>query len=386
MTAESRAPNTEHPLALGSFRSWINLLWNSRGIDRRFLPRILFVSLTTLLTSPLRQYERVRYGRAVQSTAIHSAPVFIVGHWRTGTTYLHNLICQDRNLGYVSTFQGIAPDFCLIGEDWIKPLLDRWARKIHPTRIIDNIPLSFGAPQEEEFAMATMSPYSYLHAFTLPRRAPYFFERYALFHDIPERALAAWTEIYLAILRKATLLMGGRRLVLKNPANSGRVRALLNLFPSAKFVHIYRNPYDVFLSTRWVYRSVVPRSQVQEVSPDTVEAYVLRFYTQLQQKFLAEKAHIPAGNLAEIRFEDLEADPLSQLRSLYEELSLSGYPEAEPAFRAYLASTAGYQKNEYELTDEVIAKVNRHWQFAFDEWDYERLEPSFSYRPGGASV
>ena len=59
---KARAPNTEHPLALGSFRSWIGLLWNSQGIDRRFLPRILFVSLTTLLTSPLRQYERLRYG------------------------------------------------------------------------------------------------------------------------------------------------------------------------------------------------------------------------------------------------------------------------------------------------------------------------------------
>ena len=200
------------------------------------------------------------------------------------------------------------------------------------------------------------------------------------FSDIPERTLAAWTEIYLAILRKATLLMGGRRLVLKNPANTGRIRVLLNLFPSAKFIHIYRNPYDVFLSTMWVQRSVIPRSQVQEVSSDTVEANVLRFYTQLQQKFLAEKALIPVGNLAELRFEDLEEDPLAQLRRVYEELSLPGYAEAEPAFRAYLASTTSYQKNRFELTDEIISKVNRHWQFAFDEWGYERLDPSHSHR------
>ena len=386
MTKEARAPNTEHPLALGSFRSWINLLWNSRGIDRRFLPRILFVSLTTLLTSPLRHYERVRYGRAVQATAIHPAPVFIVGHWRTGTTYLHNLICQDSRLGYVSTFQGMAPGFCLVGENRIKPLLARWARKSHPTRIIDNIPLSLGAPQEEEFAMANMSPYSFLHAFTLPRQAPYLFERYALFRDIPERVLATWTEVYLAVLRKATLLMGGRRLVLKNPANSGRIRTLLSLFPSAKFIHIYRNPYDVFLSTMWVHRSVIPRSQVQEVSPDTVEAHVLRFYAQLQRKYLAEKDLIPAGNLAEVRFEDLEENPLTQLHRVYEGLNLPGYAEAEPAFRAYLTSTASYQKNRYELSDEIIAKVNRHWQFAFDEWGYERLDPSHSHRSERASV
>ena len=98
--------------------------------------------------------------------------------------------------------------------------------------------------------------------------------------------------------------MGGRRLVLKNPANTGRIRALLNLFPDAKFIHIYRNPYDVFLSTVWLQRSVIPRSQVQDISPDTVEAHVLRFYIQLQQKYLAEKDLIPAGSLAEVRFED----------------------------------------------------------------------------------
>lgn len=374
MTPEPPIPNTEHPLALGSFRSWLKLLRNSRGIDGRFWPRILFVSLSTFLTSPLRLYEQVRHGRAVQDTAIHPSPVFIVGHWRTGTTYLHHLICQDSNLGHVSTFQGIAPEFCLVGEKRIKPLLDRWARKVHPTRVIDNIPLSFDAPQEEEFAMANMSPHSFLHAFTLPRQAPHFFERYALFRGLSEQAIAAWTRDYLAVLRKATLRSGGRRLVLKNPANSGRIGMLLELFPEAKFIHICRNPYDVFLSYRWVYRSVVPRSQVQEISPDQVEAYILRFYTQLMSKLLADRALIPAGNLAEVRFEDLEKTPLAELRRVYEGLGLPGYADAEPAFRAYLASTANYRKNSYELTDAVIAQVNRHWQFAFDEWGYERLQ------------
>ena len=99
MSSEVRAPNTEHPLALGSFRSWFKLLWDGGDIDGRFIPRVLFVSLTTLLTSPLRLYEQARYGRVVQSTPIHSSPIFIVGHWRTGTTHLHNLMCRGQELG-----------------------------------------------------------------------------------------------------------------------------------------------------------------------------------------------------------------------------------------------------------------------------------------------
>jgi hypothetical protein len=376
MTQDTHAPNTEHPIALGSFRNWLRLLWKSEGIDLAFIPRTLFVSLTTLLTSPLRLCEQVRYGSAIGSTAIHPSPIFIIGHWRTGTTHLHNLICQDRNLGYVSLFQGIAPGFCLVGDKAIKPVLAAWARRTHPTRIIDNIPLLFDAPQEEEFAVASLSPHSFLHSFTFPRQAPCYFERYALFRDLSESARAEWTEVYLAVLRKASFRTGGKRLVLKNPANSGRIQALLDLFPDAKFIHIYRNPYDVYLSTVWTYRTVVPRSQVQEIDVEQIEAYVLQFYAQLMQKFLVDKAFIPSGNLVEVRFEDLEVAPLAEMRRVYSSLSLPGFAQAEPAMRAYLASIVGYQKNGHKLEDRAIAQVNRHWQFAFDAWGYKRLEPS----------
>lgn len=370
MTRTNRPPNTEHPVALGSFRSWLKLLQDSDGIDRKFLLRALFVSSSTLLTSPLRMYERIRWSKAIKNTAIHPSPVFIVGHWRTGTTYLHNLICQDDNLGYVTTFEAMAPGFCMVGEKTVKPLLARIMQAAHPTREIDSIPLSMDAPQEEELAVANMSPFSFLHAFTFPRQATDFFEKCVLLNDLPERALAEWTELYLSVLRKATLRLGGKRLVLKNPANSGRIRRVLELFPDAKFIHMYRNPYNVFLSTMWLHKTVLPRSQLQAVSLDQVETHVLRSYRRLVQRFLADKASIPAGNLVEAGFEDLEADPLAQLRRVYETLCLPGFPEAEPAFRAYLSSIADYQKNRYELDEDVIAKVNKHWRFAFDEWGY----------------
>jgi hypothetical protein len=275
-------------------------------------------------------------------------------------------------MGYVSTFQAAAPGLALVGEDTLKPLLARIVPRAHPTRLIDNIPLSFDAPQEEDCAVASMSPYAFLHSFTFPQQATDFFERYVLFNGLSEQTQAEWTQVYLKILRKATLSMGGKRLVLKSPANSGRISTLLELFPDAKFVHTYRNPYDVFLSMMFVYETVLPRSQLQTVGMDQIKAYVLRFYAQLMQRFLTDRALIPPGNLVEVRFEDLEMAPLDEVRRVYERLALPGFAEAEPAFRTYVDSVSGYQKNHYELTDEVIAKVNRHWGFAFDEWKYAR--------------
>lgn len=377
MAQQKRARVFEHPLIFGSSRSWLKLLWDNRDIDRKYIPRAVFVTLASLGTSPLRMYEKVRYGRSVRNTAVHPSPIFIVGHWRTGTTHLHNLLTQDTSNGYVSTFQAFAPGLSLMGERVIKRPFNVVAKKLHPTREIDNIPLSLDNPEEEDLAIANMSPYSYLHMYTFPRRARYYYETYITnFHDLPESTIAKWKEIYLTVLRKATLECGGKRLVIKNCADSARLKTLLELFPDAKFIHIYRNPYEIFRSTVFLYKVVLERAQLQEISHDEFESWVLQFYTQLMRKLLADKTLIPPGNYVEVRYEDLSKAPLDELRKVYETLGLPGFAEAEPAFSAYLDSIAGYKKNVYkEVDDSIIERVNENWQFALDALGYERLEP-----------
>jgi len=378
MAQQKRARLFEHPFIFGSFRSWLKVLWGNRGIERKFIPRVLFVTLVSLSTSPLRIYESLRFGRTVRRTAVHPSPIFIIGHWRSGTTHLHNILVRDKNLGCVSMWQAFAPGLCLIDERVLKNPFNKVAKRMHPTREIDNIPLSLDNPEEEDLAIANMSPYSYLHMYSYPRRATYFFERYVTyFNNLPESIISEWKEIYLTILRKATLKAGGKQLVIKNCADSARIKPLLELFPNAKFIHIYRNPYNIFRSTQHLYKVVMERAQLQEVGQGEHENWVLLFYAQLMQKLLADKSLIPAGNLVEVRYEDLDKEPLAQLRKVYETLSLPGFAEAEPAFRAYLDSISGYQKLAHkQLDDSAITKINRNWHFAFDALGYKRIEPA----------
>jgi len=124
-----------------------------------------------------------------------------------------------------------------------------------------------------------------------------------------------------------------------------------------------------------VYLTVLPTAQLQEIGRDRIEAYILAFYAKLMKKFLADKAVIPSDRLIEVKFEDLEEDPLGQLQRVYDGLRLPGFDQAAPAVRAYMRSVEGYQKNEYEIDDHVVKSVNGHWRFAFDEWDYAPREP-----------
>lgn len=378
MAQQKRARLFEHPFIFCSFRSWLKVLWGNRGIERKFIPRVLFVTLVSLFTSPLRIYESLRFGRIVRRTAVHPSPIFIIGHWRSGTTHLHNILIRDKNLGCVSMWQAFAPGLCLIDERVLKNPFNKIAKKMHPTREIDNIPLSLDNPEEEDLAIANMSPYSYLHMYSYPRQATHFFERYiTYFNNLPESIISEWKEIYLTILRKATFKASGKRLVIKNCADSARIKPLLELFPDAKFIHIYRNPYNIFRSTQHLYKVVMERAQLQEVGQGEHENWVLRFYSQLMQKLLADKSLIPAGNFVEVRYEDLDKEPLAQLRKVYETLGLPGFAKAEPAFRAYLDSISGYQKLAHkQLDDSIITKINRNWQFAFDALGYKRIEPA----------
>jgi hypothetical protein len=379
LTQPTRPTNAEHPVALGSFRSWMRLLRSAKAIDRAFLPRATFVTCTTLLTAPLRAWEHLRHGTAVRRTAIHPSPVFIVGHWRSGTTHLQNLLCQDDNLGSLTTFQALAPGFCLIGNGWIKRSIARFTAAHYPTRLIDRIPLDMDAPQEDEFGLANLSEHSFIHAFSFPRQADEIFERSVLLEGLTPHERTRWVEAYLSLLRKATFATGGRRQLIKNCAHSARIPLLLERFPEAKFIHIHRNPYKVFLSTLHMLNTVFLRSQLQHVDPERLEAFVLRSYVRLLERFLTDRAQIPEGNYTELRFDDLQTSPIAELRRIYRELDLPGFAEAEPRIHAYLDGVAGYKKNVYEFADDVIAKVNEHWAFAFDAFGYERLQP----RPTG---
>jgi hypothetical protein len=356
--------------SLGSFRNWLKLVrFNSRFGRIHWLPAS-FTAFHRFLSIPLRVYNRLRYGPVIKQTTIDQPPVFIIGHWRSGTTYLHNLLCQDENLSYITMSQVAAPEIFPL--DW--EVLQRIAAQfIPPTRPMDNIALSVDSPQEEEFAVANMSPCSFYHQWSFPRNARHYFDRYVLFHNTPSECIDRWKDVYMDVLRRIAYGGGGKRVVTKNPTNMGRIAILLELFPDAKFIHIYRNPYIVFLSTQHLYNRFLPMFQLQTVTQEEIEANIFFFYEQLVKKFLSDRSLIPADNLVEVRFEDLETNPLAELRRIYDSLSLPGFETAQPAFRTYISSQADYRKNPYALSKEVIEKVNQHWRFAIDAWGYDPL-------------
>lgn len=338
-------------------------------VDASFADRARMATLLSPLMTPFLAAEKLVYGRAVARTKLAHPPIFVIGHWRSGTTLLHNLLTRDPQFGYVSLFQTLAPGSFLVGRRTLQPIL---ALRAPNTRPMDNVKIRMPYPSEEEFALAHQCPQSPYLGWYFPHDYPALFTHYALMEGITPADKQEWSEAYRELLIKATIACGGRQLVLKNPINTARVRALLEVFPGAKFIHIHRDPYDVFRATLHLFREVLKTVTLQEISQACIQEYVLDFYPRMMNAYEEQRGDIPAGDHAEIRYDDLVTDPLAELERVYGALGLRGWTEALPRMERFLGSRAAFQKNEYADAPEQAGLVEQHWACAFDRLGYER--------------
>ena len=361
------ASTQPHLFATSPVGVWVRLVREHGGVPPRYWGRLATILATSCVTAPLRIAEKLRYGRSVARTSIDRSPVFIQGFARSGTTHLHNLMGHDPNLGYVSTFQALASPFFLISRGWLERIV---AARLPSTRPMDNMRVDLGLPQEEELALAALSPLSPVHLLSFPGRATRIVERMGGMR-LSEGEMAEWERVYLDVLRKATVACEGRRLVLKTPANLGRTPLLRRLFPGAKFVFVVRNPYVVFASAMKLYRTMVPPNQLQPVDWDEIQASVLANYADMTLRYMRDRDSIPEGSLVEVRFEDIEADAIGSLERIYSALALPNWEHARQPIADYLGSLADYRKNRYRFDAPTIDLVDRYWGFAVKEWGYE---------------
>ena len=347
---------------------WLRLIADNGGVSPKYWRKLARVLAISAVFAPLRVAERLWFSRSRMShVPIETEPLYIQGFARSGTTHLLNLFAQDSSFGVVSTFQATAAPVFLTGRGWLDRLI---VKRMPKTRPMDNMAISLDLPQEEDVALANSSHLSPAHLLSFPRRSKAILEKYSTMQLTPSE-LRQWKTTYLDILRRATFAAGGKKLLLKSPANLGRTATLRQMFPDAKFVHIIRNPYVVYQSMSHMYDAMLPICQMDDADPKDIADSIRDSYISMMKQFLLDRESIPNGNLAEVRYEDLEKDPLTELARVYSELALPGWEQAREKIAMYVQNVAGYRKNTYEIDARTIELVNRDWGFAVEEWGYE---------------
>jgi len=370
MSLQQPQATWNHPL-LGADPGTLARLAATNRIPASMWPKLLAFFGAALARAPLSLAERAWV--AIQANPLDrmQAPVFILGHWRSGTTHLFNLMSRDPRFAWPDPIAtGLPWDFLLLGRA-LHPLLKR---ALPESRLIDNVAVNPDSPQEDEIALASMQCLSYYHALYFPEKLAEYFERGAFPEDnnVAPETLARRARRLEHYCRKLLLKMPGNTLLVKNPIYTGQVAWLRSLWPNARFVHIHRNPYVVFESTRNFYQKLLPAYSLQPFDAQAAEPLILDAYPRMLERLYADTADLDEKQFIEIAYADLDARPLDCLERIYGQLELDAFEQQAPRFDAYLKSIHGYRKNPYCFTAATLDKVDAAWAEYLARWGYER--------------
>jgi hypothetical protein len=356
-----------HPLFGTSITNWFHILIDNGGVDTGYLLRAFFNTFIILITLPSRLISKLVYDKKIAKTQIKYPPIFIIGHWRSGTTLLHELMSQDPGLAHVSVWNTLVPYNFLALENIKKAL----AKFLPATRPMDMIKVDMDSPYEDDAGLAVLGHLSFFHCLHFPRNAEKQFRQSVLLKGLNEKEIEVWKKNYLYLLKSVTYENKGKQLVLKNPANTARIEKLLEMFPDAHFIHIYRNPYTVYFSTKKMRTRVLDIYALQKTTTEEIEQHVINDYVSLMNAYFEDKDKIPKGKLVEIRYEDLVVDPIGQMKQIYGKLGLEGLKDSKTFMEQYLGRQAKYKKNVHVIDKEKIQIIEKEWGFSIRRWGYK---------------
>jgi omega-hydroxy-beta-dihydromenaquinone-9 sulfotransferase len=344
------------------------LIDNKFKVYPKYWLRFLYAFFLSLITFPLRFIEYGRFHKKIKNTTIKKDPVFVIGHYRTGTTYLMTLLAKDKSKGYVSNMEGYCPNFFLAFPRLTKSLLDS---SLPEKRPMDDVIMGAEEPTEEEYSIGAFTKYGYYNGFIFPQNFD-LYTRYLTFEDMP-KDLGKWKKAYYYFVQKMTLKYNGKQLILKNPTNSYRIKHLLEMFPNAKFIHTHRDPYEVFLSTMKFFDEVFALYTLQPWDKNKMKLDILQNYRLLYQYLNRDIGLIPKDRIIHVRYSDFVVSPMDVLEKIYQKLDLDGFEEYKKDFQIYVDSQKQYKPNKHRICDDDIINVNKFWENMQKTYGYRKI-------------
>jgi hypothetical protein len=370
------APRFWHGMRFGT---WMALLARNRfAVSPQCWPLAASITIASMLNTFATVYDRLLFGHLVRQVKLLESPLFVLGHWRSGTTLLHELLILDSRHICPTTYQCFEPNHFLWTE-WFLPGLTRWI--LPATRPMDNMAAGWGRPQEDEFALCNLGlPSPYL-AWAFPNHGPVadeYLDLSTLSAQDRARWKRCWKEFILRVAAADKRTAATRasqpagRIVLKSPTHTARVRTILEVFPDARFVHIVRDPLVLYPSTVRLWQSLSQSQGLQVPRADAawMEGHVLDSFVQMYERFERDRELIRPGRLVDVRYEDLVSDPVNQMRQVYGHLNLGEFARVEPAMRSYAREMRSYRTNTYALEPELAQRIRRRWAPYFERYGY----------------
>jgi len=293
------------------------------------------------------------------------APIFILGHPRSGTTFLQRLLTQTRDFAAFEAWEMAFPALTIRG--LIAPLMHRLAARgrgvVVSAEIGHQVQLTEIDEDEALFLhlldtemITTISPIGFVDR-ELDR---------LLFHDQQPHEQCAIR--FFADLWKRQLFHTGRsRLISKLPPSALRTKTLLKVFPDAKIIYLARSPLEVISSFLSLHRNGIQRLVGLDRLSEAHKRFFferkyrvsVRWYTYMHH--LIENREIPDDQLLEITYDEQIRDLRGTIQKIVDFVGIEISPALQARIDVMCAAPPRYQREhtnyaleEFYLTEERI--------------------------------
>ena len=331
--------------------------------------------LQIIFSLPFELFQSLIFGRRIRKTGISKDPVFILGHYRSGTTYLQKLMVCDQQFGCLTNYDALFSNSNLLFGEKMQPVFQRLINlfRIKNPFFHNSIVLLSEPDEEDDYLMNKASAYSAYWGLIFPKRwrdwlncAPQFMN---------QKYLTGWKREYMKMLKFATFRNKGKQLVLKSPPNTERIKVLLEMFPQAKFIYIYRNPFHLYYSTRNMWkRAILNYYSLQEISDAELDEVIFEHFIYLTDQYEKDRKLIPDRNLVEISYEELKADSFNVIRMIYSKIDLPDFELTADELRLKLEMEKDYQNFQYKFEDDTFQKIEERWGKYIRQWNYKATD------------
>lgn len=327
------------------------------------VPLLLVVLLLAVLSLPFQLIENLIFSGKIKKQEVNPSPVFIIGHWRSGTTFLHQLLSSDKQFGYVNFYSAMFPNSFLWTEKKMKSVLNRlsWICKWQ-IPFFNSIKYNFDFPCEEDTALLNMgSRNSAYWAYAFPQKAMTMFSRTMYFDTPNSSAEKEFIFDYLYLLKKISFKHKNKRLLLKSPPNTARIKLLLKTFPKAKFIYISRSPVEIFYSHHKLWEQCLKHYALQKIDQSELDKIIIQTMKNVFQQYNEDKSLLNNNNLYEIEYEKLQTNPLPVIKEIYDCLGIPNFPDTEKDIQVQIEKTKKYTPFTYDYNEEKIKWIEKHF-------------------------
>src|SRR6188768_802471 len=271
-----------------------------------------------------------------------TAPVFVIATPRSGTTFLHHLLAlDDERFVSFKLYQTLVPSVLIeraverirrvntearLGLGRLLDAIDR--RLFTAWNGIHRVGLRADEEDENLFVYSLVSPALYM-LFPAIQAMPELVD----LSGFTQQSLRRLAHDYRETVRRLLYVSGaGRTPLIKNVLLPSRLPVAKLAFPSARYVHVVRDPREAIPSAVSLFYAMwqTHSPNIEANSPQTraLADVFLKHYRLLCD----EKAKPAADSWVTVHFEALVSDPVGTVSHIYDALGL----QVTPYFRARL--------------------------------------------------